>query len=304
MKKKMVWMGLGGVVGSILLVSSVYAGVGDYAGYDAYKTALKHSSTAQSVTGAINVSVEDNNKSVVELNSTFKFDSVNHNSSGKVEVKSENSNQQFELYNQAGKEIIKRGDSEVYTVLETGGNDLKNRKEWKHEANPQIANEMENVMDSLIGKLRNEVSLQTSADGSKQVNVELKGTQLPTIVNTITAILIKNGGQELTKQAVQKDDLHGLLNTDFLNQLPKLVTDISIRSVNLTGDIGADNTLNHQNAQLTIYGKDVSGVGHELSFKFDAVLSGQNQTVPDTIDLTGKQVEALNIADLKNNGRD
>jgi hypothetical protein len=45
-------------------------------------------------------------------------------------------------------------------------------------------------------------------------------------------------------------------------------------------------------------------VGHELSFKFDAALSDQNQTVPDSIDLTGKQVEALNLADLKNNGRD
>jgi hypothetical protein len=301
MKKKMVWMGLGGVVGSILLVSSVYAGVGDYAGYDAYKTALKHTSTAKSVTGAFDLSVVDNDKSIVALKSTFKFDSVNHNSSGKVEVKSENGNQLFELYNQGDKEIIKRGDSEIYTILDTGKKHHENRKEWKQNANPQIANEAESVMDSLIGNLRNEVNLQTHADGSKQVNVALKGTQLPTIVNTITSILIKNGGQEMTKHAVQKDNLHGLLNTDFLNQLPKLVKDISIRSISLTGDISADDTLNHQNAQLTIYGKDASGVGHELSFKFDTAFSDQNLTIPDTINLAGKQVETLSIADFKNN---
>jgi hypothetical protein len=304
MKKKMVWMGLGGVVGSILLVSSVYAGVGDYAGYDAYKSALKHTSTAQSVTGAFHLSVADNDKSIVALKSTFKFDSVNDHSSGKVEVKSENSNQLFELYHQDDKEIIKRGDSEIYTILDTGEKNQMNRKEWKHNANPEIANEAENVIDSLIGNLRNEVNLQTHADGSKQVNVELKGTQLPTIVNAITSILVKNGGQEMTKQAVQKDNLHGLLNTDFLNQLPKLVKDISIRSVSLTGDITAEDTLNHQNAQLTIYGKDASGVGHELSFKFDVALSDQNHTVPDTIDLTGKQVQTLNIEDFKDMERD
>jgi hypothetical protein len=304
MKKKMVWIGLGGVVGSILLVSSVYAGVGDYAGYDAYKTALKHTSTAQSVTGVFDVSVVDNDKSIVALKSTFKFDSVNHNSSGKVEVKSENSNQLFELYNQDNKEIIKRGDSEIYTILDTGEKYNGKRQEWKQNANPQIANEAENAVDSLIGNLRNEVNLQTNADGSKQVNVELKGTQLPTIVNAITSILIKNGGQELTKQAVQKDSFHGMLNTDFLNQLPKLVKDISIRSISLTGDIAADDTLNHQNAQLTIYGKDASGAGHELSIEFDMAFSDQNHTVPDTINLTGKKVETLSIAGFKDNERD
>jgi hypothetical protein len=304
MKKKTVWMGLGGVAGSILLVSSVYAGVGDYAGYDAYKTALKHTSTAQSVTGAFNLTVTDNDKSIVALKSTLKFDSVNHQSSGKVEVISANNNQQFELYNQGEQEIIKRGDSEVYTILNTGDKQQNKRQEWKHQPNSEIANEAENVIDSLVGNLRNEVNLQTNTDGSKQIKVELKGTQLPTIVNTLTSILIKNGGQDLAENAAQKDNLHGLLNTDFLNELPKLVKDISIRSIELTGDITAEDSLDHQNAQLTIYGKDASGVGHELAFDFDVTLSNQDHTVPDTIDLTGKQVQTLSIEDFKNNERD
>lgn len=303
MKKKMVWMGLGGAVGSILLVTSVYAGVGDYAGYDAYKTALKHTSTAQSFTGAFNLNVTDNDKSIVALKSTLKFDAANYNSSGKVEVKSTNSNQQFELYNQAGQEIIKRGNSEVYTILDTGEKYRNKQQEWK-QPNSQIANEVENVIDSLIGNLRNEVHLKTNSDGSKQVNVELKGTQLPAIVNTITSILIKNGGQDLAKNAAQKDDLHGLLNTDFLNELPKLVKDISIRYISLTGEITAENSLDHQNAQLKIYGKDASGVGHELAFDFNVTLSDQDHTVPDSIDLTGKQVRNLSMEDFKNIERD
>ncbi|QGQ95490.1 hypothetical protein EHS13_11660 [Paenibacillus psychroresistens] len=301
MKKKTVWMGLGGVAGSILLVTSVYAGVGDYAGYDAYKTALKHTSTAQSVTGAFNLSVTDNDKSIVALKSTLKFDSVNQHSSGKVEVKSANSLQQFELYNQDNQEIIKRGDSEVYTILNMGDNKHNKRQEWKkHQPNSEIANEAENVIDSLVGKLRNEVNLQTNEDGSKQIKVELKGTQLPTIVNSITSILIKNGGQSLAENAAHKEDLHGLLNTDFLNELPKLVKDISIRSIELTGDITADDSLDHQNAQLTIYGKDAAGVGHELEFDFDITLSNQDNTVPDVIDLTGKQVQNLSLKELAN----
>jgi hypothetical protein len=303
MNKKMVLIGLGGVVGSIMLVSSVYAGVGDYKGYDAYKSALKHTSITQSVTGAFDVTVLDNNKSIVSLKSTLKFDSVNHQSSGKVEVKSEKSNQVFELYNQGNKEIIKRSDSEIYTILNTGVQHQNNRLRVTQQPNIQIANEAENVIDSLVGNLRNEVNLKTNTDGSKQINVELKGTQLPPIVNTITSILIKNGGQEMTKQAVQNDNLHGLLNTDFLNQLPKLEKDISIRSVSLTGDITSNDMINHQIAQLTIYGKDASGAGHELSFTFSVTLSDQDQTVPDTIDLTGKPVQTLNIADLKDSER-
>jgi len=299
MKKKMVWMGLGGAVGSILLVTSVYAGVGDYAGYDAYKIALKHTSTAQSVTGAFNLSVKDNDKSIVALNSTVKFDSANHTSSGVVELKSTNSKQQFALFNQDNQEIIKRGDSEIYTIINTGEKRSNKHQSWKQQPNSEIANEAENVIDSLVGNLRNEVNLQTNADGSKQIKVELKGTQLPTVVNTITAILIKNGGQDLAKNAAKQDDLHGLLNTDFLNELPKLVKDISIRSISLTGDITAEDSLDHQNAQLTIYGKDVAGAEHELAFDFNVTLSDQDQTVPDTINLTGKQVKTLSIEDFK-----
>ena len=299
MKKKMVWMGLGGAVGSILLVTSVYAGVGDYAGYDAYKTALKHTSTAQSVTGAFNLSVKDNDKSIVALNSTVKFDYANHTSSGVVELKSTNSKQQFALFNQDNQEIIKRGDSEIYTIINTGEKRSNKHQSWKQQPNSEIANEAENVIDSLVGNLRNEVNLQTNADGSKQIKVELKGTQLPTVVNTITAILIKNGGQDLAKNAAKQDDLHGLLNTDFLNELPKLVKDISIRSISLTGDITAEDSLDHQNAQLTIYGKDVAGAEHELAFDFNVTLSDQDQTVPDTINLTGKQVKTWSIEDFK-----
>jgi hypothetical protein len=265
---------------------------------------LKHTSTTQSVTGAFNINVTDNDKSIVALQSTLKFDTANHNSSGKVEVKSSNSIQQFELYNQADQEVIKRGDSEVYTILDTGEKRSNKNQEWKHQPNGEIANEVENVIDSLVGNLRNEVNLKTNSDGSKQVSVELKGTQLPAVVNTITSIIIKNGGQDLAKNAAEQDNLHGLLNTDFLNELPKLVKDISIRSISLTGDITAEDSLDHQNAQLKIYGKDASGVGHELAFEFNIALSDQNNTVPDTIDLTGKQVQTLSMkdfADMKRN---
>jgi hypothetical protein len=300
MKKKMVWMGLGGAVGSLLLISSVYAGVGDYAGYDAYKTALKHTSKSQSATGALEIKVWDNDKSIAALKSTFKFDSVHQQSSGKVELKSEAGNQLFNLYNQDGKEIIKRDDSEVYTVIDNGGSKHSTQhKQWKEHSNPEIVTEVENVIDSLVGNLRNEVNLNTNADGSKQVRVELKGTQIPTIINTITSMIIKNGGQELAKDAAQKDNLHGLLNTEFLNQLPKLAKDISIRSISLTGDINSQDILNNQNVEVSIYGKDAAGFGHEIKLNFNIALSDLDKTVPDTIDLAGKAVKSLNINDFQ-----
>jgi hypothetical protein len=68
---------------------------------------LKHTSGAQSATGAFDLNVSDNHKSVVAMKSMFKMDSVHQQSSAKVEVKSEASNQQFNLYSQDGKEIIK-----------------------------------------------------------------------------------------------------------------------------------------------------------------------------------------------------
>jgi hypothetical protein len=197
------------------------------------------------------------------------------------------------------KKSSKRDDSETYMVIDNG---VKHHNEhWKQQSNPQFVNEAENIIDSLVGNLRNEVNLNTNPDGSKQVSVELKGTQLPAIVNTITSILIKNGGQDMAKEAAVQDNLHGLLNTDFLNQLPKLVTDIAIRTIALTGDINANDILTKQNVHVLIYGKDATGTVHELEFNFNVALSEMNNTVPDTIDLTGKKVQTLDFEDFQDN---
>jgi hypothetical protein len=89
------------------------------------------------------------------------------------------------------------------------------------------------------------------------------------------------------------------LNTEFLNQLPKLAKDISIRSISLTGDINSQDILNNQNVEVSIYGKDAAGFGHEIKLNFNVALSDLDKTVPDTIDLAGKAVKSLNINDFQ-----
>ncbi|MDB5052977.1 MAG: hypothetical protein JWM44_1027 [Bacilli bacterium] len=298
MKKKLLWMGLGGTVGSILLVTSVYAGVGDYAGYDAYKSAIKNTSTVQSMTGKFDLTVQDNSKSIVTLQSTVKFDSAKDNSSGNVEVKSGAADQTFSIYHQDGKQIIKSSDSEIYSIFDSGEKQYKNHRHNSPMSTTGM-NEAENIIDSLVGNLRNDVILSTKDDGTKQVNLELKGSQIPALVNAVSSLVIKNGGQELAKGAAQKDNLNGLLNTDFINQLPKLVADISVSSVSLTGNIDNDNHLSSQTGHLTISGKDAAGVNHDLTVNLNIALSDLNKTTADQIDLTGKQTKTLQKEDFK-----
>lgn len=66
MNKKLAMLGLGVAVGSMMLVTSVYAGVGEAPGYEAFKTAVKQTATIKNVTRQVNVSLQDNGASLLK----------------------------------------------------------------------------------------------------------------------------------------------------------------------------------------------------------------------------------------------
>lgn len=303
MNKKTLMMGLGIVVGSTLLISSAYAGIGSSTGYEAYKSAVKTMHKVDNVTGSLVVTVKDNERTLLTVNSQGKFDKASQTGSGKMEVKGGTADQSLSFYSQEGKKIVKNSAINTYNVFEMEKDGHQKWKKHHQDIEDHSFNqEAENIIDSLVGDLKNDMTLENNTDGTKVVNLSLKGSQLPMIVNTLASVIVKNGSQHLVNGALATSGEQSklLLTDNWSHVLPKLEKDIQIKLVQVKAEINKEDRITHQEAVLTISGKDQDGAAHEVTISFDLQLSEFNNTVPDQIDLTGKEVKIWQEDDIEN----
>jgi hypothetical protein len=290
MNKKLALMGVGVAVGTMMMITSAYAGIGDSSGYNAYKTAVKTTMDIQNVTRNIDVSVVDNGAALLNVNSTMKSAGTEEPGSINVDVKGGSTAQTIQYYNQDGKRIVKTSGSDVYQIVDTkNGQDHANHQEGQSDA--AMKQEMENVVDALVGNLKDYVSVN-EANGVKDINFQLTGSQIPTVVNTIGSVFVKQGASDRLHTPKASETL-GVNVASIKDSLPKLTQDIKIESVSMNANVDADNHITTQAAQLQISGKDAQGTAHDVVVKVNIGLSDFNKTTPDTVDLTGKKVETV-----------
>jgi hypothetical protein len=299
MNKKLALIGTSVTVGTFLLLTSAYAGMAESSGYDSYKTAIKATVSAKSVTQAVAVTVQDNGKNLVGVNATVKRNQDIHAISADVKINGAGTEQTLSVFNADGKTVLKTGDSETYKVIE--GKSVNGHNPAEHsgmEINGQGDNfnkEAENLIDALVGNLKQYVTETPAANGAKEIRLSLSGNQIPTVVNAFGAFLVKKASHDSINGESDKT-LKTPFGTDFsaLKQaLPKLSQDVAITKVDLQAAVDGSGFIVNQKANLTIEGKDVSGAAHTVVISVDLGLSGLNATTPDSIDLTGKQVEAV-----------
>ncbi|USG65026.1 hypothetical protein NDK47_23355 [Brevibacillus ruminantium] len=288
MKKKWLAMAGGIGVGAVLLVTSGLSASANYTGYEAYKDAWKQTKGIDSLGGQLHVTVSDNGKSLIAVDSRFKNNSDQKAASAAVQIDDGTHHHDLNVYHQADKTVFKSGESETYYVMEKQG------PAWQAKGkHPEMAAEVENVIDGLVGNLRNNVTLTDDADGGKQVSLHLSGSQIPSAVHALGSLLVKNASlhdhEGMKEQHEKVPFAPAQLDVDF----PKLTDQIRVQEINLDATIDAENYLKHQTAVFKIAGKDAAGAEHEVEVKVDVELNGINQTTPDTVDLSGKQVETI-----------
>ncbi|XID92621.1 hypothetical protein ACF3MZ_29900 [Paenibacillaceae bacterium WGS1546] len=295
MNKKLALIGAGVLAGSVLLMSSVYAGIGQAPGYEAYKSAVKSTAAVENATVRINVTVEDNGKPLIEAHSTMKTDSGQRGSVD-MTVSSGGETQRVQVFHADGKAIIKSSGSDVYRILEASGEerDWSNRGEGDdptHDA--AFAAEAEKILDALVGNLKNDVVLKEAGDG-KEISAQLEGSRIPSIVNAVGSLAIREGGRDHgAEPASAPADPFGLNFRSLKQCLPKLTQDIRIDAVHLRADVDADNRITNQTVEIRISGKDAQGVDHLVVVNLGMGFSDFNGTVPDAVDLTGKPTEIV-----------
>ena len=286
------------VFGGMLLSASAYAAISSETGYDAYKSALKNTITLKSVTPQVALAVTDNGASLAEVTSTLKISKADSTMSGTVSITAADKNQTLDIFKTGTETVLKSSYSDIYNVSKENAKSFgKNRKDEEgadpqksiankgnHDANTQ---DVEKVFDAIAGSFVNYTTLSTEADGTKNVTFKLSENQISPILNAAASLAVKNIGTE----RMHKDGLEQSFALDLQNSLPKLETDIKVTNIDVAAKINKDNFISSQTANISVSGKDASGVEHNVTISVSADLTNYNATTPDKVDLTGKQVK-------------
>jgi hypothetical protein len=283
-KKGFVILGAIGI-SSVVMVTSGFAAMASTSGYSVYKDAIKATRGLDSVALSGGISLKDNGASLVNVTGNVKANLANETESGSAIIDNNGKQQTVEVYHQSNQTITKTSASDVYyQEMERADKHKDEKPESK-----QIPQEVENIIDSLVGNLQNSVTLDNKADGTKAITLSLSNAQLPPVVNAMSSLLIKNALDE--KETLKKqEEIPGI---DFKPTLPALTQNVRIDQIDIKANINAANFIQHQEASITISGKDANGVSHQVILQLNADLSGFNTTTPDTIDLTGKNVQVV-----------
>lgn len=258
-----------------MLFVSGFSAMANTSGYEVYKTALKSNKAVQSMTNNGSITVTDNGEEVLTADLNAKLDRDKNVLNAAVTFDSGDGTDAVNVFHQDGKVIFKTNDSDVYRVME------KRHPKWKQgDKKSHPHKQVEPIIDELMGNLKELATVETTAGGGKHAALHLSASQIPAAVNAL-------GSLAVSKIA---DCEYG---NNVKANIPKLTENVKVQEINLDAGINAENYLEHQTGEIIITGTNASGEEHEVVIALDFHLSDFNQTVPDQIDLTGKQVETI-----------
>jgi hypothetical protein len=288
MNKRMLTLGTVVVISGALMITSAFAAMSTTsAGYDALKTAHKHASQIGSLTTDAKLNVTDGGQSLVNLQSTFKFNRNNNNGSGVVHVTQNGETVTINGYKQQDQLVLKSSDNDTYYVMEQGMRGPF-RDGYPNARGPARGENAERIIDALVGHNENYFSLEEGSDHTSVVKLSLHDDEIPLLVNTLGSILIKNASNDHPNrpQLPAFVPLHA-------PDLPRLTEDIRLSGIELTTVINSDQFIEQYDLLIQASGKDAEGEQHELELKLQLSFSEFNSTVVDEVNLTDKQVEKL-----------
>lgn len=300
MNKKLITIAGTIAVGTVMLGASAYAAISGTSGYDVYKQAIKNTYAVHSITPKTEAVVKDNGSVLFKVDSVSKIDKDSNTMSTTATVAAGDLQESVAVYNQAGQVIYKDSSSDVYNVLNSGKR-MRDEKEPKVEKNltekdAGRVKDIENVADALAGNLQNYITLNTNTDGTKEVSLNLSENQVSPVANAIASLLIKNMDKENGKHQgfrPNEDQMMQALQNGLKDKLPTLVDNIKVTQVAVDASITQDNMIAGQTENLTVTGTDAGGKTHQLTVSVSTDFSGYNSTVPDKVDLSGKQVKQM-----------
>lgn len=163
---------LGSAVGisSIVMVTTGFSAMASTSGYEAYKSALKNTKTVQNVAVQAEAALQDNGTVLGSATGNFKLSLDSKTASGSADVMANGTQQSLSFYKEQNQTVLKSASSDVYFVKQENEKKHKNEQKLNETEIPQ---QVETVIDALVGNLKDYVAVDTKDDGSKEISIQL-----------------------------------------------------------------------------------------------------------------------------------
>jgi hypothetical protein len=264
-------------------------------GYETLKAAFKNSHKIETATIGLTGSVNDNQKELVKVSSTFKLNEEEHLFSGVISVNSEKVNKNYTLFGSKDGMVFKDDASNVYNRIETKnefkGKRFKNRNHnVKESVNPQLEAIGEKIMDTLVGDLKKQVEQKELENGDKQISINLDKNEIPSLVNLILSAKRENECENVNKA----DKMHEILGINPEDcKMPELTNNVQAENIDVQLVVDKNNVIKELDAEFDVTGYDDQNQFHSQELKLGIDVSDINSTKVDTINLDGKEVREI-----------
>lgn len=287
MRKKWLAIGLSvGISGALVWGIGVSASA-ENAGLEVYKSALHQTGAAKSMTANAHLEITDNGAKLLTLEGVAKVNHDEQVASVDATYSGTNGTGSFQAFREQNQVIVKKGNSDIYQVME--GMDWGHKAAKNKEDGPPAM--VTHLTKTLFGNMESWTTVENLPGGGKRAALELSEEQMPVFVKVVGPILYSKIAEHSQEAAASEKEVPVVL--------PSLEENIQFDQITLQAMIDENNQIERQSAVVHVSGVDASGEKHELLLSLDISLSDLAATTPDSIDLTGKQVEKISREDMK-----
>jgi len=265
-------------IGALLLTTAALADIISKSGYDRLKDSIKLTAEstiekADSYTFESSMEVKENGRLLISDYSTEKYDrltgATERINSGRDPYRGDYSYYYFS----DRKTTISYSSMDPVCYVTEYENEMRYSDQVYNPFKEDSAEDIEKIIDALVGNLRDYVMMEENDDGSYHLEGSLSKAQIPALVNAVTSYAIK---QNIRRGWEQEG-------------FPKLTKDVYVREVKGTAKVAPDGILENIFGSAVLTGMDEQGISHDLSFEMLITITDINATVVKKPDLTGKE---------------
>ncbi len=296
MKKGMIKAGIGlAVGGSLLITTTILSMAQGPSGYETLKSALRNTKKIESATLVLRGKATDNQKDILDVNSTFKANHKDSKMSGTISINSDNISKNISIFADKNNRVINVQGTDTYYKFESDKANIK--AHFDEKENPQAEQIREKILDAVAGDFKNQVKQVNSINGDKVLSVNLEKNNIPEIVDMMLSLHHDKEEAVLRKQTHTKiGEILGIDEADI--KVPELVSDVKANKISLEVTVDKNNLIKEINAAINLSGKDEAGKVHNESLELNADIKDVNTTKADTISLQGKTVKTIKPGDF------
>jgi len=327
MKNKKAWI-IGTAMGlsTLMLATVAFAGTGATTGYDALKALMINHRTveAKNATLDLSVSVTEEGRSVLDLQTTMKTASEAQNMSGTVTLKGTGVDRAMTMYHTGTTAYMNVSGSDTWFRMDEAAEDMQARRgphagmrsgmnadmqDGMHgdmASNPDAAKFGEAFLDTAMGDLKNSVIMTESGSG-RTFSLKIDQSNMPELMKAALALGAsrqQSGPDDST--CFPEDKLAELGNPAAEAQLKALLPEmqalkaainlkdnVTVHSIDFSFTVDADNQPVSGKTTVIVSGNAADGTAHTYTADMSMKLSAIGTTVPDTFNPEGKDVQVV-----------